>query len=276
MDNNSLAIYVHELRNLLFSIQGSFNLFNGAIQQRQTGTILYGAQLVLSPVGQLSALLWPPRARSRARGEKLRKILQLGDKHALNDRRLTELGERFDEKLDEWVNTTRGNRVIIDYVGDLAQLGEGVEAGNIYRAYDMNTRVFYFRGVGYNMQSIADAVTDLSGRINAVYRQMFPEQAAAEDEYRRQLAEQIKQQQEAQAKAADEAAEAPKADAATEEAKPAEEAKAKKPAAKKAPAKKAAAKKPAEKKPAAKKTTAKKAPAKKAATKKDSDKKADA
>lgn len=211
MDNNTLAIYIHELRNLLFNTQGSFNLFNGAMQQRQAAGILYAGQLVLVPVSQLSALLWPPRARARSRGEALRKVLQLPEKHVLNDRRLSELADRGDEKMDDWIASTKGQQIMIDFVGDVKQATEQFEGtlgtDGIYRAYDPNTLIYYYRGVGYNFKAIADALSDIAARVNNVYAQMFPEQAKAEAEAQKKLMEQQQQAQaEAQAGAANDTA----------------------------------------------------------------------
>jgi len=263
MDQNTLSIYIHELRNQCLHMQASFNLFNQAANAGQGQGVLYGGQMILMPASQISSLLWPTRARARGRGESLRKVLQLTDKHALNDRRLSEIWERSDEKTEEWINKTKGQQIIFDLVGDPATIGDGsATSDSVYRGYNPNNQIFTYRGVGYNLPALAKAVSDVAGRVNAVYRQLFPEQAKAEDEARQQ------------AIAAQQAAEAQQ-NAPAEPTSPATEAPAPAPkaAAKKAPAKKAAAKKPAAKKPAAKKAPAKKpatkkAPAKKAAAKK--------
>lgn len=183
MDNNTLAIYVHELRNQCLHMQASFDLFNQAMQNRTGPAILYAGQMVLMPASQISSILWPTRARARSRGESLRKIMQLQDKHPLNDRRLSELSEHTDTKLEEWINSTKGKQIVFDFVGNPASLNseEGpVGEECMYRVYDPESRVYYYRGIGYNLQAIANSVADVGGRVNAVYRQMFPEQAQAE------------------------------------------------------------------------------------------------
>jgi len=259
MDQNTLSIYIHELRNQCMHMQTAFDLFNQAANNRQGQGILYGGQMILVPTSQIAALLWPARARARGRGEALRKVLQLPEKHVLNDRRLTEIWERTDEKADEWIVNTKGKQVIFDLVGDPSQVGDGTTTeDSIFRGYNPANQVYTFRGVSYNLQALAKAVADVAGRVNAIYRQLFPEQAKAEDEARRQAME---AQQAAQAQATAQPAQAPATEAE-------EKAPAKKPAAKKAAAKKPAAKKAPAKKTAAKKPAAKKAPAKKAAAKK--------
>ena len=197
-------------------------------------------------------MLWPTRARSRKRGEALRKVLQLGEKHALSDRRLSEVWERIDEKTDEWIAATKGEQVVFDFVGDPASLGENAPKEEcVYRGYNPATHVYTFRGVSYNLPAVAKAINDIAARVDAIFRQLFPEQAKAEDAQRQQALE-------AQ-KAAQEAAAVPEAPKVAEE---------------KVAPKKTVAKKAAPKKTGAKKAPAKKAPAKKTATKKAAPKKA--
>jgi len=248
MDNNTLAIYIHELRNQCLHSQASFDLFNQALNGQQGQGILYGGQMILMPASQLSSILWPTRARARARGEALRKVLQLSDKHALNDRRLSEVWERSDEKIDEWVAATKGEQIVIDYVGDPASLGENGTSDNcMYRGYNPATQIYTYRGVSFNLPAVGRAINDIAGRVNAVFRQMFPEQAKAEDEQQKKLLEAQKAAQKA----------APAAPAIAGEKKA--EAK---------PAKKVEAKKPVAKKPAAKKRQKKRLPLKKTSLKK--------
>ena len=271
MDNNTLAIYIHELRNQCVNTEASFNLFNQALANQAGPGVLFASQMILAPASQMAAMLWPTRARARKRGEALRKVLQLPEKHALNDRRLAELWERADEKVDEWIANTKGQQVLFDYVGDPKEINGGTTPDDcIFRAYNPNNRLFYFRGIGYNMEALAGAMSDVAGRVNAVYRQLFPDLAKADDEARQKAAA---AQQAAQtggaAQATQVAVDAPAP--ATEKPaakKPApKKAAAKKPAAKTASAKKAPAKKPAAKKPAAKPAAKKAAPKKKAAKK---------
>ncbi len=254
MDNNTLAIYIHELRNHCMHVQTSFDLFNQAMVNQASGGVLYGGQMVLTSVSQVAALLWPTRARARSRGEALRKSLQLTEKHPLNDRRLSELSERADEKFEEWVAATKNAQVVFDFVGDPRTIHESVKENSIYRAYHPETNIFYYRGIAYNLKGMAQALSDVAVKINALYRQLFPEHAKAEDEAIRKRQAEIAK---AQAADADTKAEDKKAESASDT-----------PSAKKAPAKKPATKKTADKKATTtKKTATKKAPAKKATDK---------
>jgi len=266
MDQNTLAIYIHELRNQCLHAQASFNLFNQALNSQQGQAILYSGQMIMMPASQLSSLLWPTRARARSRGEALRKVLQLTEKHPLNDRRLSEIWERSDEKTEEWINNTKGKQVAFDFIGNSSELGDGTTTEDcIYRGFNPATQVYTYRGVGFNLPAVAKAISDIGGRVNSVYRQLFPEQAKAEDEAQKKAME---AQKAAEAAAGQDTPASPAATGVAPATPAQGAAEKKKPAAKKAPAKKAAAKKPAAKKPAAPKATVKKSPAKKPAAKK--------
>jgi hypothetical protein len=276
MDNNTLSIYIHELRNHCLHLQASFDIFNQSMVAKNSNGVLYGAQMILIPASQIAALLWPTRARARGRGESLRKALGLTEKHPLNDRRLSELWERADEKFEEWIASTKNSQVVFDLVGDPRSVHPEVTDQSVYRAYDPATNFLYYRGVAYNLKGVAQALSDVGARVNALYRQLFPEHAKAEDEALRQ------QQAAAVAQQAQQAAANSNTDGAadtsmnlsmstgTDAPAPAED----KPAKKAAATKKAPAKKPAAKKAAPKKEATSKAPAKKAAAKKPAAKKA--
>lgn len=243
MDNNTLSIYVHELRNQANFVEASFSLFNQALQGNNGIAVLYSAQNIMASSSQIAGLLWPSRARNRSRGESLRKVLDLPEKHPLNDRRLTEMHEAPDQKLEDWIGRTRGQKIVFDFIGPVSRIPaeEGLTEANFFRAYDPETKVFYYRGVAYNLESVAKAIGAVGSRVIQLHRQMFPEQAEAER----------KAAQEAQA--AQQAASAP-AEPEAEKPAPKKKAPAKKAAPKKAAAKKAAPKKaPAKKKPASKK-----------------------
>lgn len=180
MDRASLAIYIHELRNQCMYTEAAFRVFNQSVQDRAPAGVFFAAQSILVCASQVAALLWPTRARLQKRGEALREILQLPPKHPLNDKRLSALWEHGDEKLEDWVGKTKGEKVVFDHLGPLEELKKQVPVseGNIFRLYDPATMTFYFRGDGFKLQGIADAISDIYTKVVAVHRQMFPEQYA--------------------------------------------------------------------------------------------------
>lgn len=193
MDNTILAIYAHELQNHVRHVQAGFEILNRGLQAGAPGEVLYGGQMLLVPASQLSALLWPTRARARKRGEALRKVLQLPEKHPLNDRRLSEIWERGDEKMEEWIANTKHKRIVFDLVGDpFAVAGEGeepVEEGSVFRCYDPERKIFYYRGVPFNIDALGRSLADVANRILSVYYQMFPDAQKQDEENQKRRAE---------------------------------------------------------------------------------------
>ena len=177
MDRPTLAIFIHEIRNQCLYTEAAFSIFNQSLEQQVSSGAFLAANSVLMAASQIAATIWPTRARSKKRGEVLREVLQLPEKHALNDRRIIEIWEHSDEKLEEWVGATKGHHVIFDHIGPLDEFTKfPVAEGNIYRMYDPKTTIFYFRGDGFKLKVIADSISDIYSRTNAVHRQMLPEQ----------------------------------------------------------------------------------------------------
>lgn len=269
MDVNSFIIYLHELRNQCLYTHSALNIFNQSLQQNSQTGVLFAGQAALSSASQVGAILWPTRARARRRGEALREKLSLPDSHALGDRRFVELWEHSDEKLDDWVKATKGDRVLFDFVGDPKTINlPGLKENGIYRLYDTTNRVFVFRGTGYNMENLAKAIEEIGRRTELLQNQIMERAKAAQDAGRAEepanndtIPDDVKITVEDGA-----AVEPPKADNDVKEEKSAGSSEtddkpktAKKTAAKKPAAKKETAKKPATKKAATgKKTTTKK------------------
>lgn len=179
MDANSLGIYIHELRNQCLFTEAAFNIFNQSLQQQSSTGAFVAAHTALTATAQISLILWPTRARARARGEALRKALKLDDTHPLHDKRLADIADQPDEKLDQWIQATKGEKIVIDLIGKVSALdANDVRDEALFRAYDPETKIFYYRGIGYNMQAIAKAVSGLGARIVAAHQAMFPQQTS--------------------------------------------------------------------------------------------------
>lgn len=181
MDRAALAIFIHELRNQCVYTEASFRVFNQSIQQNNPSGAFFAAQSTLLCATQIASLLWPARPRAQKRGEALREVLELPEKHPLNDKRLTALWEHGDERLEDWIGATKGEKVIFDHIGSLEELNKQVPVaeGNIFRLYDPMTVTFYYRGDGFKMQAIADAISAIYTRVIALHRQMFPDHYAS-------------------------------------------------------------------------------------------------
>jgi hypothetical protein len=177
MDNTTLAIFIHELRNQCLFTEASFRVFNQSLEQNIPTGVFFSAQGILLTASQISGILWPSRARAKARGKHIRDALVLADQHPLNDKRLITMFEHSDEKLEDWIGATKGEQIIFDHVGSLAEMDElKFSDENIFRLYDTATSTFYFRGAGFNMKALANAIADIYTRVTALHKSMFPGQ----------------------------------------------------------------------------------------------------
>ncbi len=175
MDTNRFVIYLHEIHSQCLFTRAALAIFNQALEQKEANGALFAGQAALTSASQVASLLWPPRARARRRGEILREKLGLPERHALGDRRFVELWDHADEKFDEWVKKTHGQQVLFDFVGPAQALNiPDLKDEGIYRLYDTRTKIFVFRGVGYNMQNLARAIEEIGRRAQTLLRQIFP------------------------------------------------------------------------------------------------------
>ncbi|GEQ97076.1 hypothetical protein JCM17844_07130 [Iodidimonas gelatinilytica] len=185
MDANSFIIYLHELRNQCLYTHSALSIFNQSLEKKSQTGVLFSGQAALNAASQVGAILWPSRARARRRGEVLREKLQLPDSHALGDRRFVELWEHADEKLDEWIKSTKGQRVLFDFVGDPKTIDlPGLKEDCIYRLYDTTSHVFVFRGLGYNMVNLSKAIEEIGRRTEILMKQIMDQVQGAEGEGR--------------------------------------------------------------------------------------------
>lgn len=132
----------------------------------------------LTHTSNISRMLWPA-VPSRGNGESdegyearisqklpvgraraLRQTFGLSDEHPLKSRRLRDLLEHFDEKLDEWRTTSVQRNIVSDYIGPRNGF-VGITETDMMRWFDPSTNSFTFRGEIFDLQALATAVSDL-------------------------------------------------------------------------------------------------------------------
>ncbi len=229
MDMNVIGLHIHELRNQSRFIEASVDILNQSMEKQAPVGIFFALQNIMLGTNQIARTLWTPRKKGKERAASLRQTLELPEKYPLNNEGILSLVDHADEANDQWLAQSKDQYILYDFIGDIANSQhKDVETKNIYRAFDINTKIFTYRGISYNLEALLKAIADVSNRVNQIHVRMFPDQC-----------EEVKD----------------------EEPTPEPE---KKAAPKKVAPKKPAAKKPAPKKTTAKK----KAPAKKAVAKK--------
>ncbi|MGF1607508.1 MAG: hypothetical protein ACFB22_14345 [Rhodothalassiaceae bacterium] len=165
MDQSAVALYLHEVIAQSQFTNAALTVFNQSAEQQAGVGILFAAQAALTSASHIGNILWPTRARHRRRGEVLRNLLDLPEKHAFADRRFAELWDNADQKLEDWIDANKSGRAVVDVIAPLDQLGvDGLEESHLLRAYDPQSRIFYYRGIGYNLQTLAKNIGDIGAR----------------------------------------------------------------------------------------------------------------
>jgi len=227
MDMNIIGLHIHELRNQSRFIEASVDILNQSMEKEAAIGVFFALQNIMLGTNQIARMLWTPRKGGRERAKALRQTLDLPEKYPLNNENILSLVDHADEANDQWINQSKDQYILYDFIGDIATSPhKEVETRNIYRAFDTNSKIYTFRGIGFNLEALLKAIADISTRVNQVHARLYPDQW-----------EEVKEDKPEAAKEVPEAAKGVKEIA---EEKPAPE-----PAPKKTRAKKAAVKKEA-------------------------------
>ncbi len=215
MDMNVIGLHIHELRNQCRFIEASVGILNQSMENQAPVGIFFALQNIMLGTNQISRTLWTPRKKGKERAASLRQALDLPEKYPLNNEGIMALVDHADEANDQWISQSKDQYILYDFIGDISTSEhKDVETKNIYRAFDVNTKIYTYLGTSFNLDALLKAIGDVSNRVNQIHMRLYPDQWKEEQ----------------------------KAEPAAEE-KPAKKAAPKKKPAKKAPAKKAAVKK---------------------------------
>ena len=134
----------------------------------------------LTHSANISKLLWPvgsnenkslelpddnPEKVRVLRAINLRNILQLSKSHyQLQNRKLRNHLEHYDERLDDWAKSSKNHNIVIDFIGSYDSV-IGIEQTDRMRWYDPRTRMFYFRGEKFDLENIHSEVIELMKKV---------------------------------------------------------------------------------------------------------------
>lgn len=177
MDLNMLGLHIHEIRNQCSYIEGNVSILNSSMESDSRIGVFLSLQGIMQSASQISRLLWAPRKKGRARSEQLRKFLGLPETHPLNNNEVLSLFDNIDEANEEWVKKSKGKYILYDFIGDLGNSKhKDVEIDYIFRSYDTDSKIYVYRGKGFNMDSMLIALKDISDCINKAHYHLFPDQ----------------------------------------------------------------------------------------------------
>ncbi len=134
---------------------------------------------LLSNMGIISKILWPPRGRTAeetrradARGGHLRNLLGIGLEHALRNRTLRNHLEHLDERIDSWSASSESFNVRLGHIGPIpADPARQRQADGAFGWFDPRSMSYLFMGEVFDLYSLVDAMRDVDARLSAYYEE---------------------------------------------------------------------------------------------------------
>lgn len=122
----------------------------------------YSVQGFMVATAKVSRFLWPKNPRLPERGRALRESLGVGEDSPLEDRTFIERFENYDDRLEEWHETSSEHRFFDSYTEPLDVLAE-THMGDRFRGYNFEEEALLFGGETYYLKPVADALEELAG-----------------------------------------------------------------------------------------------------------------
>lgn len=187
MNESEVSIYLREANTQAGLAIGAAIALNNALQSSNEesrgtainwdrkkfihGEIFRSLHSLLTHASNISKLFWPSATKGKteaqriARGQLLRGRLGLPDNgHTLQDRRFRNHLEHFDERLDNWRETSSRKNYVQDFIGPKGSIF-GVEETDIMRWFDPQSKQFVFRGETFDIQEL---ITSIEGLIELI------------------------------------------------------------------------------------------------------------
>lgn len=110
--------------------------------------------------------MWPPgsghrqnKKRAKKRGKHLRTTLKIDDGEALQNRNLRNHFEHFDERLDDWAETSPFKNIVDNMIGPRnAIAGDSIKDQDFMRLFDPATKMLIFRGEPFDVQALVGSL----------------------------------------------------------------------------------------------------------------------
>ena len=174
MDRFIERIYLHELVTQCEYAVAAVQRMNALLASREnvTAEFFREASDFLQHTSAASRLLWPPggsdkvrRERANTRGDHLRISLGIDGDHVLRSRRLRDHLEHYDERIDDWAETSPNKNIVDNMIGPRSAIGgDAIRDADIMRLYDPSTKKFVFRGESLDIQELVSGLIDVRAR----------------------------------------------------------------------------------------------------------------
>lgn len=133
------------------------------LTEHNQNLVWYSVQAFLISIGNISKILWPGNKKSIDRGKHLRSLLGIDNQSVLRERKFRNHFEHFDERLDQWIDSTDHSLFIDKTITDRDNLMEdhSSEAKYSLRHLITNDMVLKFKGESYELKPVAESIIEL-------------------------------------------------------------------------------------------------------------------
>ena len=115
-------------------------------------------QSILVAAGNVSKILWPPYAKHKLRGERLRQLLNVHNDNLLSARKFRNHFEHYDSRVEDWFSDNPQG-VYSDLAMNPSLPGRMLE--NNHRSYNANNNILLFRGETLDLNLILKLLEEI-------------------------------------------------------------------------------------------------------------------
>ena len=116
-------------------------------------------QSILAAAGNVSKILWPQK-KYAARGEYLRKLLNVDKSNLLSDRKFRNHFEHYDERIEVWFEKN-SSAVFADLSIDPFEPIWDRKLDNRHRVYNPLTQTLTFRGESFDLAAVLNTLEEI-------------------------------------------------------------------------------------------------------------------
>ncbi len=173
MDEFLQRIYLDQVKQECERCFQAIQTMNAILNGQLEGDFFQPALELIHHAAAVSRIFWPPCSRNKIshkraqrRGQFLRDLLVISTGHAVQNRSLRDHFEHFDERLDDWAETSKNRNIVFRFIGPRGAIGgSAIQDSDIIYHYDPQTKVFSFRGEKFDVQMLAQGLDDIFKKV---------------------------------------------------------------------------------------------------------------
>lgn len=169
MDEFLQKIYLGQVKQECERCFQAIHAMNAIMNKQFEDDFFQPALDLIHHAAAVSRIFWPPGGRNKQntkraqrRGQFLRDLLVIPAGHAVQNRSLRDHFEHFDERLDDWAETSKNRNIVFRFIGSRNAIGgSAIQDSDIIHHFDPQTKVFSFRGEKFDVQALAHGLDDI-------------------------------------------------------------------------------------------------------------------